>query len=372
VRVALVNLTSGGLSGGYRKYLERMLPLLRQSPSISRLEILSPNGLDVPADLADGNWSWPENDGMWGYRALKAELARRQPHVVFVPSARLIATTVPSVVMVRNMEPLVAPFSGNSARDGFRNVGRRLVARASCRRATRVIAVSAFVRDFLVDHWRVGAAKVGVVPHGVETPLARSSWVKPKAIRSATSRPFIFAAGSIRPARGLEDLLGALDRLRDAAINPLVVIAGAASGDGQAYQQKLEKVIANGGHRDSVVWTGPLSQEEMAWCYGNCSVFAMTSRVEACPNTALEALAYGCLCVATTTRPMPEIFGDAAAYYEAGNAGLLADKIVTALRLSAVEKAALARRGVDRASGFTWETTANDTVQQLQLAANKK
>jgi glycosyltransferase involved in cell wall biosynthesis len=370
--VALVNLTSGGLSGGYKKYLERMLPLLRSSPSISRLEVLSPRGLEVPADGAHGAWSWPENDGVAGYRVLKAELARRRPDVVFVPSARLIRTPFPSVVMVRNMEPLVAPFRGNSPRDAFRNVGRRVVARASCNRATRVIAVSAFVRDFLVDHWGVTPAKVGIVPHGVETSLPRISWVKPKAIKSSAHRPLIFAAGSIRPARGLEDLLGALPHLRSAGIDPLVVIGGATSGDGQAYQKRLEAAIDKDGHGDSVVWAGSLSQQEMAWCYGNCNVFVMTSRVEACPNTALEALTYGCLCIATTERPMPETFVDAATYYGAGDSERLADQIARAFRLSTAEKTAAGRRAVERANHFTWESTVIATIQQLQLAADKR
>ena len=369
MRTAVVNLTSGGLSGGYRKYLQQLLPLLHDSPLITQLDVLSPSSVQFDTSR-DGYWSWPDADGMTGYKSLRSELARRKPDVVFFPSARLVNVAIPTVVMVRNMEPLVAPFAGNSMRDGLKNVGRRVVARWSCRRATRVIAVSDFVRDFVVDHWNVPPTKIGVVPHGVEPPLEPGARIKPQSV-AVGKDPWIFAAGSIRPARGLEDLLGALSYIHSAGIRPRIVVAGATSGDGETYRQKLQRAIDQAGHAGDVVWAGPLSQPEMAWCYANCSAFVMTSRVEACPNTALEALAYGCVCVATTRRPMPETFGDAARYYEAGDQQMLAEQIVTVLRMTDVERNDLARKAVSRAADFTWQKTAEGTIRELQLAAHQ-
>ncbi len=226
-----------------------------------------------------------------------------------------------------------APFAGNSLRDGLRNIGRRIAAHSSCRNATRVIAVSAFVRDFLLGEWRIPAEKVSVVAHGVEPALVPSRRLKPASVTPQSDRAMVFVAGSIRPARGLEDLLNAQVRLKGLGVEPTIVIAGSVSGDGERYRRKLKGIIARGQIGDSVVWAGSLSPHEMAWCYGNSSVFVMTSRVEACPNTALEAMSYGASCIATTNRPMPEIFGDAARYYTAGDYEMLADRIVSVFRL---------------------------------------
>ena len=44
MKVAIVNLTSGGMSGGYLKYLRTLVPLLRQDPRISRLDVFVPEG----------------------------------------------------------------------------------------------------------------------------------------------------------------------------------------------------------------------------------------------------------------------------------------------------------------------------------------
>ena len=62
MHVALVNLTSGGMSGGYKKYLEIMLPLLAADPAISRLELSSPEGLNYRRAASVPEWCWPASD----------------------------------------------------------------------------------------------------------------------------------------------------------------------------------------------------------------------------------------------------------------------------------------------------------------------
>ena len=51
---------------------------LHASPLVSNLDVLSPDGLDVPRDSANSYWPWPEKEGLTGYRTLKSELARRR------------------------------------------------------------------------------------------------------------------------------------------------------------------------------------------------------------------------------------------------------------------------------------------------------
>ncbi|MGI8402116.1 MAG: glycosyltransferase [Gemmatimonadaceae bacterium] len=372
MRVAVVNLTSGGLSGGYKKYLQAVLPLLRASPLVSDVNLMSPRGMRLPSDFGDQCWFWPTHDALLGYRGLKAELRRRAPDVVFIPTARIVKTGFPTVTMVRNMEPLIAPFAGNSATDALKNIARALTARMSSIRAERVIAVSPFVRDFLVDRWAIPADKIGVVSHGVEAPLSDSFLTKPEWLAGVDGRPIIFTAGSIRPARGLEDVISAMRKLRDRGVEAVLVVAGEVSGDADRYRRRISEAIGSHGLGNSVIWPGSLSRPAMAWCFANCSAFVMTSRVEACPNTALEALTYGAPCIATTLRPMPETFGDAAFYYTAADSETLATQIARVLGLSSNEKALLADRARARASGFTWEATVQATVSELSLASNRR
>ena len=61
MKVAIVNLTSGGLSGGYLKYLRRLVPMLRQDVRISQLDLFVPEG--VTLDGCGPLRTWPARDG---------------------------------------------------------------------------------------------------------------------------------------------------------------------------------------------------------------------------------------------------------------------------------------------------------------------
>lgn len=371
MRVALVNLTSGGLSGGPRKYLHLMIPRLANHPQISQLDVLSPAAMKFVHSPSVSYWEWPSQDMYYGYRQLKRRLEYLKPDVVFIPTARIVATRFPTVVMVRNMEPLVTPFAGNSFSDVIRNIGRRAATRRSCSQATRVIAVSSFVRDFLVQEWLIPASKIGVVPHGVEPPLTESQTSPPTAFPERLQEPWFFTAGSIRPARGLEDAIDAMEILRDREVPGTLVIAGAISDRStRRHLRSLTSRILSKSLQDRVVWAGDLPAVKMAWCFSHCTGFLMTSRIEACPNTVLEALNYGAASISTTERPMPDFFGTNALYYEAGDSEQLAAKMQEVLALDSPTRDKRSALSQARASEFTWEDTTALTVDELVSAAN--
>jgi glycosyltransferase involved in cell wall biosynthesis len=178
----------------------------------------------------------------------------------------------------------------------------------------------------------------------------------------------LFTAGSIRPARGLEDLLHALEALAARDRRPTLWIAGTVAGAANRYYEALRLSIADRGLANQVRWLGGLSRREMSWCFGNCDLFVMTSRVEACPNTALEAMSHGVLSASTRNRPMPEMFAGSADFYPAGNGMLLAESIARMLSLSVAERARRSATARQRAAEYSWERAAEGTVRELRLA----
>ena len=167
MRLAVVNLTSGGFSGGYRKYLSRLVPLLANDPRVSALSVFVPERAGIEMDPGIDVRTWPQSER--NLKTLQRDLATRRPDVVFVPTARHLSSgSAPVVVMVRNMEPLEVPFGGNTWVEGLRNVARAWEARRACRRATRVIAVSDHVRRFIISRWHIDEDRIGTVYHGVD------------------------------------------------------------------------------------------------------------------------------------------------------------------------------------------------------------
>lgn len=355
----MLNLTAGGLSGGYKKYAQRLIPLLRASPAISDLLVVMPPGYEQLGGSENKTWSWTPGEHWRGYRALQARVRTWKPDVVLIPTARYLDCDAPVVSMVRNMEPMLpSTFQEGLTAWAKNRVGARMARRAS-QKSERVIAVSEFVRDFLVKSWHLDATRIGVVYHGVDVAKQTPAH---DTIHELQNSQFVFAAGSLLRYRGLEDAVGAL-----AQISPDIKLVIAGSGS-TAYQARIAALAVKLGVGNRLVWLGHVNEHVMNWAFQKCLAFLMTSRVEACPNTALEAMAAGAICISTTLPPMPEFFGNHALYYDAANVTQLAQQIATVARMHSEE---LTRRRADviqRAAEFEWERTAVGTVNQLRLA----
>jgi glycosyltransferase involved in cell wall biosynthesis len=354
MRIVLLTLTRGSVSGGFRKYLDCLVPLLRLQPGVESVEVFVP-----PQMVRTGDRTWPPGDDLRGFRELRRSVAALKPDVIFIPTARVLrAGRTPVVTMVRNMEPLEVPFGGNTLAEGLKNVARAAAARLACRRADRVIAVSGHVRDFLIRYWHIPEQRVGMVYHGIDQPGNQP-------VLPLMQDRFLFTAGSIRPARGLEDVIEALAELPE---DLHLVIAGAVDRGAGHYAARMRSLAEHKGVSSRIRWAGHLDAASMSWCFRNAAAFVMTSRAEACPNVVLEAMANGAVSVSTSHPPMSEFFGLTADYYFEREARHLAVRLGHVLELpeSAREERRAAARA--RAAHFTWQTTAKATVAELQKA----
>lgn len=373
MRLAIVNLTGGGFSGGYTKYLKNMLPRLAEHHDVDALLCVSPEGNDVSAWFAkppDADYSTSNHLTLRHLahipdKKLAECLKGFSPDVIFMPVERYIKfAKVPVVNMVRNMEPFVPNMKGDSLQEMSRKFIQRKLACNSVRRADHTIAVSNFVKDYLTATLCVPENKVSQVYHGI-TPQPNGSFRRPASVPVGWDGEFLFTCGSVRPARGLEDALEALSELKARDLDMRLVIAGEAAPGMRKYREGLERFLASRGLADSVCWAGNLNDEEMRWCYDRCRSFIMTSRVEACPNIALEAMSSGAVSIAANNPPLPEFFSDCAAYYEAGNGRSLAEAIIDRTALDRGKRSSLSERARERSAMFSWDLTAEQTVTVL-------
>jgi glycosyltransferase involved in cell wall biosynthesis len=241
---------------------------------------------------------------------------------------------------------------------------RRLEGRLATRSAQRLIAVSGYVRDFLVQKWRLNPNRISVVYHGSDHSNGAGLASKPRALPDAFP-PFLLVAGSTKPSRGLEDMLAALAGLPEP--RPPLVVAGSAEPPFGNYERLLKGRAHDLSKGAPIFWLGKLEPQEMAWCYQNALLFVMTSRVEACPNIALESMSFGCPSIAADNKPLPEMYSDAALYYHPRQPDSLTARLMELMK-SADLRAALSRAGQARAQRFTWNQCAEATVQALGFA----
>jgi hypothetical protein len=142
MKIAIMNITGGGISWGYRKYLQNILPLMVKDERVDTLDVYIPAGhTDVYKSDSLTLHSIPANNLSNSKAWLRNELAKRQPDVVYIPSAIWInCGQTPIVTMLQNMESLVVPFQGNPLKECAKNIGRYTANLNACRRAHRAIA----------------------------------------------------------------------------------------------------------------------------------------------------------------------------------------------------------------------------------------
>lgn len=365
MRLAMINLTGGSFSGGYRKYILNITPLLLKDQRIETLYLYLPQ--ETSLEMAHHDklqiLRYPSRRPFKARRMIRQSLKKTRPDVVFIPTTRYLDTHgIQRVTLLRNMEAPTTPFGKNTFVESVKNILRAWDTRRAIESADRVIAVSDFVGDFIAEKYDVDSSKVFRVYPGVKSLSERPQ--RPKFLSGVKS--FALTAGSIRPHRKLEDAISAWALLDTRDRIPLV-IAGKPDPDSIRYQQELQSLATELAVEDLIIWTGQMEADELAWCYENCSCFLMTSYIEASPNTALEAMHYGCFIVSSSAAPMPEFFENAALYYPNGDAEQLAQQ-VRAFRAMSPENIKLHKQNSShRASDFSWSSTAKSTIDVLNF-----
>lgn len=367
MHAAIVYLSGGGLSGGARNTLHALVTELRRDERVKRLDLfVPPPAMTLPEVTPLQPSTWPARDRLFHFRSLRRQIRALRPDVVFIPNAAWFDTGgIPTVCMVRNTEAILQPFGENPLLVGLKNLLRSHVARRACRKATRIIAVSNFVRDILVNRWELPSRKIGVVYHGV--PPAPDQTRRPAKMTDA-DRPFWFAAGSFIPYRGYEDVVRAFAARVSAGCDERLVLAG-QSVYSDAYLKRIVALANELGAGPRLRLLGYVDAGQMAWCFREATGFIMSSRLEACPNLVLEALADGAMSISTTHPPMPEIYGPAAEYYQAGDVNSLTQAMERLAAMSPGERQTARQAAQTRSAEFSWTIAAGRTIEQLQLAA---
>jgi len=375
MRIAIVNPLRGSVSGGYMKYLQLILPRLRGEEKVADVLVLAPENVrqrELWQGLGDvrltefRSWCGASRLSPGGEQILD----RFQADVAFVPIPRQFRwRNVPTVTMIQNMEPLTFHGKGNHIAEKIMMGFRAIEAKQGAENADRIIALSKFSQDYLVEKWKIPSEKIGQVNFGVDEPSHTRSSERPSIVSDSFPERFYFTAGSIRPARGLEDAIYAMKDLAELGHEDIgLAVAGNPASNMKAYFRRLTAIADKCGLTNRILWAGLLDEQEMGWFYRHCEAFLMTSRVEACSNIVLEAMAHECLCFAGDAPPLPEIFEDAAIFYPSGKHAVLATKLKEALSVSREDRQRMRDKAKKRAAEFTWDRCSRQTINELQIA----
>lgn len=295
---------------------------------------------------------------VWTHLRFAAALWQDRPDVTFVPAHTLpLAFPGRAVVTIHDLGFKYFPEA--------HAIQQRLyldwTTRYSARRASVILADSQATADDLMKFYGTTADKIRVVYPGVEKPASAAS-VDIRQKYGLPARYFLFI-GTLQPRKNIARIAQAYqqwkaDHPNDAAG---LVLAG---GKGWLYDPGWVQNI------EGVYLPGYIDDVDKAALYKNALALVFPTLYEGFGFPVVEAMHSGTPVIASNTSSLPELVG---------NAGLLVAPLTVEAIAGAMGKISedenlakiLHERGYTQAAKFTWEQTAQKTMNAFETAATK-
>lgn len=228
----------------------------------------------------------------------------------------------------------------------------------------RIVVTSDRERDHLIRHYDADAARVTVIPCGVDLdrfqPVDRTA--ARRQIGVGPKEKLVLYVGRLAPEKGLDRLIRAVALLGHISQLRLIVVGGDDQHD--PTRRRMMDLSRSCGIGGRIAFQGRVEQSELPRLYSAADLLALPSSYESFGMVALEALACGTPVAATRVGAMEQLLRDP------GN-GRLAQDLRPASLAAAIEdvlrnraagppnRASIRRT----ASGYAWSRVAADVLK---------
>ncbi len=267
-------------------------------------------------------------------------IARRKPRAFFTPGFNApLRCRIPFIMTVYDLN--YVHLSANF--DPFRRAYFTHLVRPACRRAHRVLTVSDFSRDQIVEWAGTTSDRIVNVGAGVDDRF------RPDGAKRDLGFPYVLAISNERPHKNIHRLLRAFSASRLPSEVKLV-ISGRASVEAARVRQQLRL-------EDASLFIGRVADEDLPALYRGALALCMPSLSEGFGLPVLEAMASGVPVMASNSTSLPEVAGHAAVLVDPTDVQAMAEGLRRVVMDEGL-RVELIQRGLARSREFSWDRTA--------------
>jgi len=303
---------------------------------------------------------------------LSYKLRLDRPQLVHVQYTAPLACPVPVVVSVHDVSflehPDYFPF--------YRSLQLRLTVQRTIRRAARIVTGSEFSRDSIARAYDLDPDRVAVVHNaagGSFHQVRQEAALAHVRERFGIAAPFILSVGDLQPRKnhvGLIEAFAGLIQARPEMPHELVL-----AGKETWFARRVRDAAKHSGVADRIRFLGFVSDDDLLNLYNGCELFCFPSFYEGFGLPVLEAMACGAAVACSNTSAIPEVADGAALLFNPYNADEITRAMLDLILLPEL-RPRMIRLGLQRSTLFTWQKTAEKTlevysevVEQSQMAA---
>jgi glycosyltransferase involved in cell wall biosynthesis len=256
-----------------------------------------------------------------------------------------VVTTMHDLTTVRFKNPNKNPVVFAIKQQIYKWVNERVAHKSAA-----IITPSEFVKDDVARFARINSRKVVVTYEAADAITD-----PPEPIKNLVNKKFIMYVGRPTPHKNLERLIDAFSALRGQHPNLYLVLAGKMDDnyrriEKDAQQRNLKKVV----------FTDFVSEGQLRWLYEHCQAYVFPSLSEGFGLPGLEAMAHGAVVVSSNATCLPEIYGQAAHYFDPLDVQAMSDAINEVLTNKSLRDR-LSRAGISQVQKYSWQRMAEQT-----------
>lgn len=223
-----------------------------------------------------------------------------------------------------------------------------------------VIVPTDTVKKDVVSYLKVSEKNIKTIYEGVEFPSQISLSQKIQLKDSGVTKPYILFVSQWRPHKGLGVLVEAFNIIKKTHDIQLVV-----TGKANDQFPEIPQAINESPFRNDIITPGFVDDAVLDALYAQAKLFVFPSWYEGFGLPPLEAMARGVAVAASNTSVMPEVLGDAAAYFDPRDPQSMAKTIARILDAPS-ELKALKLAGLRQAKKYSWKKMAEETLALYQ------
>ena len=226
------------------------------------------------------------------------------------------------------------------------------------KRAVKIITPSNFWQEELVKRYSLPKNKIVVTYEGVDEKLLQSKTnldSKNVLAKYKIKTPFVVYTGSLYPHKNVERLVMAVKKINQ---DLKLVIVCVRNIFYDRFLEKIKKLQAE----KFVNLVGFVPDEDLAALYSQAESFVFPSFWEGFGLPGLEAMALGLPVISSNSSCLPEVYGEAALYFNPLKVEELAEKIKL-LRSNQQLREKLVKAGFSQVKKYSWEKMARETLK---------
>jgi glycosyltransferase involved in cell wall biosynthesis len=218
-------------------------------------------------------------------------------------------------------------------------------------KSVAIITPSEYVKADVARTMRANSRKFTVTYEAGESVDA-----KPEPMPEFEDKKFLLYLGRPNPHKNLGRLIEAYARLKENMPELHLVLAGKQD----ALFRRHARDVARLGLKD-VHFTGFVSDGQLRWLYEHTAVYVFPSLSEGFGLPALEAMSNGAPVASSSATCLPEIYGDAAAYFNPHEIDDMV-KVIKRILLKPELREELIAAGYKQAKKYSWQKMAEQTL----------